>query len=223
VPDDCDACPVDAGNDTDGDGACDTDDPCPLDALDDSDGDGTCDSDDPCPDDNPNDPNGDGVCGDALQVFVSSIDFSVAQLGPNRQADDRCMDLASDAGLGGTWVAWISTQTTSAFQRIAATGADGPWLDLLGNPIASNLSALTSGSLNAPINITETGTVRSTPVWTGSNRLGSATSDTCDGFSAASFFNVGTVGSSNSFGTPWTDNGIAVCSANHAIYCFQIP
>ena len=46
MPDACDACPgSDDGDDYDGDGTPDDCDPCPIDALDDSDGDGICDSD----------------------------------------------------------------------------------------------------------------------------------------------------------------------------------
>src|SRR5690606_34601537 len=41
--------PLDAPDDRDGDGVCDSDDPCPDDATDDADGDGVCDAWDVCP------------------------------------------------------------------------------------------------------------------------------------------------------------------------------
>jgi predicted dienelactone hydrolase len=62
IPDGCDTCANDVGNDSDADGVCADLDPCPLDNPDDTDLDGVCDSDDLCPLDNPDDTDGDGVC-----------------------------------------------------------------------------------------------------------------------------------------------------------------
>ena len=85
VGDACDPCPIDATNDSDGDGVCDSTDLCPGadddldddldgvpdgcdrcwggDDLADLDGDGIADACDPCPEDLANDSDGDGVCG----------------------------------------------------------------------------------------------------------------------------------------------------------------
>ncbi len=61
----CDACPLDAANDADGDGVCGNVDNCPIANPDqaDSDGDGRGDACDACPLDAANDADGDGICG----------------------------------------------------------------------------------------------------------------------------------------------------------------
>jgi hypothetical protein len=136
VPDGCDGCPDDPGpsGDFDRDGVGDACDPCPLDALDDSDGDGTCDADDACAgsdgagdrdhdlvcddrdactgDDATGDADGDGACErDALGAVFDCDDFD-ADVFPG--APERCDGLdntcagvrpAEDADLDGDGLA----------------------------------------------------------------------------------------------------------------------
>ena len=65
-----DPCPNDPNDDEDGDGVCGDVDPCPVDANDDSDGDGSCDSDDPCPNDANDDEDGDGEAAASLSSWL---------------------------------------------------------------------------------------------------------------------------------------------------------
>ena len=100
-------------------------------------------------------------------VFVTSTS-SNGDLGGLAGADATCNSLAQTAGLSGTYVAWLSTSTTDARDRID----DASYIRVDGTPIANNLADLIDGSLQNAVLLDETGTTMAVRVWTGTLALG---------------------------------------------------
>ncbi len=90
------------------------------------------------------------------RVFVTSTDHQ-GNLGGLAGADNICQTRASAASLGGTWRAWLSTNTVNASARIVS--AEYRRID--NAVVASNLADLTDGTINVPISITEISTTAS--------------------------------------------------------------
>src|SRR5437879_12668371 len=78
--------------------------------------------------DNPTGADG-GAALTANLAFVSSMTYAPGALGGPAGADAACNQLAASAGRSGSFVAWISTNTTNAIDRIA--GARG-WTRVAG-------------------------------------------------------------------------------------------
>lgn len=85
-------------------------------------------------------------------VFVTSTVYS-GDLGGLAGADAKCQARAMAAGLDGKYRAWLSDSTTSAASRLSH--ATVPYVLVNGTIIAMNWTELTSGSLRAPIGLTE--------------------------------------------------------------------
>lgn len=139
-------------------------------------------------------------------------------------ADAACQTAADAQSLGGTWRALLATTTASAASRFSATGL--PWVRLDGIPLASSRSVLLDGqTLDAPLNLTETGQYRaSNPAQTGATSttaLG-ASNTTCVDWASSSSTDTQRVGLLNSitlyFSTPIFQN----CNAGGQLYCLEI-
>src|SRR5947207_2017750 len=81
-------------------------------------------------------------------AFLSQPTVVVGTLGSASAADQACGDQAIAAGLPGTYVAWISTSTSNAIDRLA--GARG-WVRVDGVPFADQLSELAASHLMSPL------------------------------------------------------------------------
>ena len=88
-------------------------------------------------------------------VFVTSTSYD-GNLGGLAGADAKCQDQADAAGLTGTFKAWLSDAKGSPSTRFTRS-AGAPYVLVDGTVIADNYAGLTSGSLEHPINQTETG------------------------------------------------------------------
>jgi len=177
----------------------------------------------PAPDATP--PAADGAPLDASPlpnaVFVTSAWYAPASLGGLAGADGICQDLAQAAGLPGTFVAWLSTSTVDARDRLA--GARG-WARRDGKPVADTLADLTAGRILHPPRVDE----RGAEVGTGAEYTVTATmaegtldgSGTCADFTAAN----GTVGYGMPYGgtAAWTAHALTTCGTPTRIYCFGI-
>jgi hypothetical protein len=240
----CDPCPLDPLDDHDGDGICDSDDFCPDDPLDDSDGDNVCNGDDrcpgapdfmdvdldgnpdacdPCPYSAPDDPDGDGACGVVPRVFVTLATVPGDFGGPRggvAEGDRICHQAAHAAGLGGAWRVWLSDAVVEARDHLIAAGANGPWVRLDGVMVAGDRADLLDGTLRAPIDRHEYGEDVSTSVWTGSESNGRRSGELCAGWQST--VHRGKVGSSTQL-TGWTAAATDPCTAEHALYCFEVP
>jgi|SRR5271157_5311800 len=86
------------------------------------------------------------------RVFITSTTHE-SNFGGLAAGDAICASAASAAKLGGNWAAWLSTTTTSAASRLEH--ATVPYQLLDGTEIAANWTALTFGTLSAPINMDE--------------------------------------------------------------------
>jgi hypothetical protein len=165
-----------------------------------------------------------GACVPARRVFVSSQTYD-GKLGGHSGADSTCQTLATNAGLGGTWLAWISDSTSSPNKRF--TKATVAYRRLDGALVAANWTALASGdTLGSPIDLDETGaslasaTSDAAKTWTATATDGTSDTDSCTQFTAST--SSGEVGSCTSVNNAWTVASMTEpCSAAHHVYCFE--
>lgn len=90
------------------------------------------------------------------RVFVTSTWYD-GNLGGLTGADNKCQTRADAVGLGGTWKAWLSSQTVSAASRLTHSSDSYQLLD--GTVIAGSWSDLTDGTILHQIDLTETNTI----------------------------------------------------------------
>jgi hypothetical protein len=150
-------------------------------------------------------------------AFVTST-VSTGNLGGVTGADAVCAARAAAAGFSGTFRAWIATtfvgdaparftQSPFGYERVDGTKIADDWNDFV------------DGSLDSAIDVTETGIVVSGSVWTGTTSTGQPQGSDCTGFtSTLGSSAVGSIGSADS---QWTFAGLAACSGNARLYCFE--
>jgi hypothetical protein len=137
--------------------------------------------------------------------------------------DALCQTAATDAGLGGTWKAWLSDSTTDATNRIVDVG---PWY-LVGGPLLFANKFVFTAPPAAPINRDEHGTYipAGALVWTGTLADGTKATQVCAGWTSASIGTPGELGCP--YGTSMTNNnswgacGGSGCDSMYPIYCFE--
>ncbi len=154
------------------------------------------------------------------RVFVTQNPTSSDMGGPSG-ADAHCQTSADDAGLGGTWSAYVSGGGTSAIVRIA----EGPYYRIDGVLIANDKADLVDGSIAAPINITETGGHLDTFVCTGATESGGSTGYDCHGWTWGCGVCEGDhhyveIGDSSRTSDDWSTRGWNFCGSCY-LYCFE--
>ena len=133
--------------------------------------------------------------------------------------DAICQSLAADAGLEGTFKALLSSNTVDARDRITT---DGPWTRVDKVLVADNKSDLFDGTLNAPINLTETGASLSTNVWTGSNADGTTYAKTCSGWTDEGGAQDGRYGIADvATSSWWISTQADPCDSTFSLYCLE--
>jgi hypothetical protein len=168
---------------------------------------------------------GDGTCGACL-VFATSTPLN-GHLQGLTGADAICQSLAGNAGLPGTYMAWLSTATTSPSTRF--TRATAPYTLVDGTVVAANWNALTSGGLGHAIDMSELGTsANSFPdqVWTNTLENGEpggpdGSGAHCSEWSTASDVPNGNTGFVSASDAGWTNYSYWDCDSLRRIYCFQ--
>jgi hypothetical protein len=155
------------------------------------------------------------------RAFVTAASWPPS--GGTSGADTTCQAAADAKTLGGTWRALIATTTVSAASRFSATGS--PWVRLDGIPLAPTPDVLLNGQvLDAPLNLTETGSYRgSNPAQTGATSttaLGAANS-TCLDWSDATGANTQRVGLLNSITLYFSTPIFQTCSSGGQLYCLE--
>jgi len=102
-----------------------------------------------------------------LRVFVSSALYN-GNLGGLGGADAKCNSLAVNAGLGGTWMAWLSASLTGPSERFTTKGGQKAYVRLDGKLVANNWADLTTKNLvlNIDINENKQMPADTTRVWT---------------------------------------------------------
>lgn len=157
-------------------------------------------------------------CKPAKLVFVTST-ASTGALGGLAGADATCMARAQAANFPGTFKAWLSTAAVSPSTSFARH--TGPYVLPNGVVVADDWADLTDGTLDAPINIDETGAFVFARVWTNTQTTGAVGSNThCTNWTAATNTNAWPGGTSFSSGA-WTNSGFDVCTLTMRLYCFE--
>ena len=165
-----------------------------------------------------------GGTGQVARVFVTSLSYDGNFPGLD-EADTACTTAATDAGLSGTWTAWLSDgiNNIDAADRVFTGGAPYELID--GTVIASNFADLTDGTLNAPISIDEFGNTINLAVaetWTATATNGTASGGSCQGWTTTDVAERGRIGLANAMDATWTDQGGGnTCDVFNRLYCFE--
>ncbi|MCA9880765.1 MAG: DUF1554 domain-containing protein [Thermomicrobiales bacterium] len=157
-------------------------------------------------------------------AFVTAAAFTGSAITGLAGADASCQEAASVAGLPGTYKAWLSAGGSTPATRFTNTANAGPYVRVTGPLVANSFAELLAcpgGTCQASsINEAENGQSRTaSPVWTGTKSDGTASPDTCNGWTSDT--GQGLVGNTNLVNTQWTDNGTNACSEARPIFCFQ--
>jgi hypothetical protein len=163
-----------------------------------------------------------GIPAGALRVFVTQVTHN-GNFGGLTGADTVCQNAADAQGLGGTWVAWLSSGTTNAHDRVTSAG---PWYAIDGAKVFNNKANLETIPL-API-VDETGATPRwmglTSPWTGSDQGGVTGDADCAGWTSAS---TSTWASSGTAGGYQVDqdwgggSGTMSCDTQAPLICFE--
>jgi hypothetical protein len=165
-------------------------------------------------------------CGTApcKRVFVTAGSMPNGGFGSVGTGDRACQRVADGAALGGTWRAWLSNVSTSPATRFVQSAF--PYRLLDGTQVAADWRALTSGVLENPIDVMETG--RRIPagvvveVWTGTTPSGRESGITCANWTNPSpGLPDGQVGLSSRRDRLWTQALAELCSTSAHLYCFE--
>ncbi len=132
-------------------------------------------------------------------------------------ADEVCAARAVEAGLDGTFMAWLSSPDTSAGDRLSH--ASIPYSRTDGTRVAADWDDLVDGELAAPIDRDEHGEPVTGDVWTGTLASGAQADETCAGFADPD--QSGVCGSSDAIGASWTVNIRPPCTSALRLYCVQ--
>lgn len=167
-------------------------------------------------------------------VFVTSQTYNGA-LGGIAGADKKCQQSADDAGLPGTYRAWISTSDSDprkTFTKIASS-----YILVGGTEVAAGWADLTDGNLKNPISLDQKGLpivsdpeLPSNSVWSNTDITGAALEErrflTCadwrnSGAGSPQLRDTGRVGLLNETSDSWTDSAHDDCGERRRLYCFQ--
>ncbi len=158
-------------------------------------------------------------------VFVSSTQ-SLGDLGGIVGADATCNQLASNAGLPGTYLAWLSDEVVSPLTRF--TRSTVPYIRVDFVQVAADFDDLIDGTLEAAIKVTEEGEILDglEDVWTGTMSNGNGTFDdrSCSGWTEfLNFEDVAVMGNTGFTEQGWwTQVGTDICFNPLArLYCFE--
>jgi hypothetical protein len=172
----------------------------------------------------------DGACGPCL-VFVTSGFYRIDQFGGLDNADAICQGSAEDAGLPGSYRAWLSSKREGSpatrFRRSAK-----PYTRVDGVIVASDWDDLTDGTLTNPILLTEQGGQNigfGERVWTATGTDGEYYEDPvlgehdCHSWQDATGFwaYVGSATVTNATWTQQSGDPVWGCLSFGALFCFQ--
>ena len=168
----------------------------------------------------------DDDCTPGQRVFITVQAFN-GDLGGLSGADAICQGEADRAGLGGNFVAWLSTSDTDARDRVD----DVLYRRLDGQLVAVDLNDLTDGSIANPINLDVDGGLGGSAsfVFTGTLADGTAAAGNCQNWTR-DFDGVGGVAGAGVGQKSLTNSGWTIDPFNFAcgaqqlpIYCFEVP
>lgn len=159
------------------------------------------------------------------QIFVSSS-LHFGDLGGTAGADHECRTLAFNAGLlrSEKFRAWLSSDAQSPLDWELDT--DKRYQLPSGKIVATNWSALVTGTLQASINQKETQEPlekgENSLVWTGTLAGGSQAEANCEGWTKAGTIPQGWAGLASSATSTWTELSDLKCNTLARIYCVEV-
>ena len=166
----------------------------------------------------------DGNLGEAKRVFITRHTVDGDLKTPTGAAsgldggDAICMLGVRDAGLGGTWRAWLSDSQTDAITRISGAG---PWVNVSRTAVIfESRAALAMGpEILGETLMDETGdTFPARFVWTGTLADGTKAPETCSDWTATT--STGVAGEIDRVAT-WTQDSVIDCFKSVGLYCFE--
>lgn len=158
------------------------------------------------------------------KVFITH-DTYTGDLGGLSGADEICQELATGAGLIGTFKAWLSDASGSPAQRFVKSHY--PYVDTMGRVVANDWNDLITGQLRSQIENDPIGRPIVGQVWTNTNIDGTPVPTTqdqtaCTNWTSAATNIWGRQGRSSRMDSGWTDVGSNERCINEAhLYCFQ--
>lgn len=169
------------------------------------------------------------ICGEQVTAVYDLTEFNVAfvssvaydrNLGGVAGADAKCVQLASDAGLTGTFLAWISDGVTDPESRFVKS-TDLYVAAFNHTVIADDWADLTDGTLGVSMTYDENGDTVSRRVFTNVNPDGTTKDNInhCNGWGAGGA--NANLGLSVSTSGLWTDYQLGACETPEHIYCFE--
>ncbi len=158
-------------------------------------------------------------------VFVTSEPFKQGKFNGILGADYECRHRATNMFLpnGERYMAWISTSEVQPADRMHH--ARGPYVLVNGLQVAADWAALTSGTLEHPINLSEKGETLNAGVWTGTDITGLRLPNTqhCSDWTYNDTDQTGWLADSTATDAFWTRGVEAICGGYAAIYCVEQP
>lgn len=162
-------------------------------------------------------------------MFVTSATFS-ANLGGLSGADAKCQAAATAGGLQGTYVAWLSTNSVNAIDRLS--GATG-WVRTDGIPFARTPADIANGAILSPPSLDESGNPVSAGTtgypFTDTDANGTlfansdGTTSTCKDWTSTTPTGVNFITGDISQTTfRWTNSYFADCDHQGHLYCFGV-
>jgi hypothetical protein len=165
----------------------------------------------------PGDAGADALPDGDRRAFVTSALLNGKLGGANGglgSGDKACTDEARAAGRTGTFHALIARAGESAFDRIGL----GPW-KLADGSLVPPKADFTKGAVR--VNLDVTGKLADGVAWTGSDEVGGADTETCNGWTDMFGVALGRVGEVGGAGTSWLSSDTRPCSDLRRIYCFE--
>ena len=163
--------------------------------------------------------------GDLVSAAQAAFPGCTGVTGGVEAADCICQQSAQGASLSGNFRAWIADNTTASapINRFVQTTKPYVLVDL--TPIAADWTDLTDGTLQAPINRTQTGGLfaATNRVWTNVGTPGDRFNgtNTCSNWTDTAG-PIGVIGFADASNGDWTSPGFGqVCSDIAHLYCFE--
>lgn len=151
------------------------------------------------------------------RVFVTSTG-STANLGGLAGADQRCNAAAAAAGLGGSWLAFLSVRNVvDARDRVQGTG---PWYLVTGE-LAVTKAELSDPPLTRAVDRDEKGNPALGFVWTGSGPTGRFFDDDCTAWTSESLADHASTGDLRVATGSWLAARPGACVQMNRLYCFE--
>lgn len=166
-------------------------------------------------------PDGDVATGPANLVFVTSTRSVAGELGGLAGADAICEARATARGLPGTYVAYLSTATVDARDRL---GTARGWVRVDGQPVADTAADVAAGRLLYPPRLDELGAMVvgfGDCAVTATDETGSRSGSSCSDFSAVSAESL-LCGKPATSTSSWTRGTAATCMSMVRLYCFGV-